>query len=81
MSDNTKLNVLQFYTIPEGDWEALYVNGELQVEGHKVRVEEVAQFTPIESVGLKYIENFDEDYFPDRVEDFPNHWRITSYYD
>lgn len=73
-----QLNILQLYTIPEGDWEALYVNGVLKLEGHEVRFGELGKFVPIGSAELRYIENFDsdEDSFPKRVKNFPKHWII-----
>lgn len=73
-------NVLEFYTIPEGDWEVLYVNGKLEVEGHRIRIEDISEFVPIGLVRLRCVDNFDsdEDYFPEKVEDFPNHWDIST---
>lgn len=74
-------NVLEFYTIPEGDWEAMYVNGELEVEGHRISIEDISKFVPIGLVRLRCVDNFDsdEDSFPEKVENFPNHWVISTF--
>lgn len=73
-----KVNKLIIFRIPEGDWEALYVNGELKCEGHKIKVNEISKYTPIEKLLVCNIENFDSDYdwFPRTIKEFPEHWII-----
>lgn len=72
------MNDVIIYTIPEGDWEALYVNGKLKAEGHNLLIGHLKQHTPIQSIKEIHIENFDSDrdYFPKKVFEFPDEWRI-----
>ena len=72
------MNDVVVYTIPEGDWEALYVNGELKAQGHNLLIGHLKQHTPIQSIKEIHIENFDSDrdYFPKKVFEFPDNWRI-----
>lgn len=76
------MNQLKIFTIPEGDWEALYVNGELELEQHRIRSRDIGCYTPIELLEEYYIDNFDsdEDYFPETIEKFPKHWDIEMFY-
>jgi len=72
------MNQLKIFTIPEGDWEALYVNGKLELEQHSIRPSDIGYYTPMELLEEYYINNFDsdEDGFPETIEEFPKHWDI-----
>ncbi len=74
------MNELKVFTIPESDWEALYVNNNLVCEGHAIRLEDLLEFFPAISLDILHISNYDsdEDYFPENIEDFPSDWRINS---
>lgn len=71
------MNDIVVYTIPEGDWEALYVNGEKKAEGHHILIGHLKQHTPIQSIKEIHIENFDSDRdnFPETIFDFPKKWK------
>jgi hypothetical protein len=60
------MSKVKIYTVPEGDWEALYVDGELCMEGHDITIYDLIPHTPIESLEIIHITNFDsdEDSFP-----------------
>ena len=72
------MNNITIYTIPEGDWEALYVNGELKAQGYQLLVIHLKKHTPIQSIQEAYIENFDSDRddFPKKIFEFPDNWKI-----
>jgi hypothetical protein len=63
---------IKIFTVPEGDWEALYVDGDLCMEGHEIRIYDLIPHTPIELVEIIHITNFntDEDSFPLKESDF-----------
>lgn len=69
------MNEIIICTIPEGDWEALYVNGILEKEWHHIRIQDVAKYCPIESIKEVYMRNFrDEDWFPEQFCDIDEGW-------
>lgn len=74
------MNQLKIFTIPEGDWEALYVNGELEIDQHNIRMYDIKHLTPIGSIEEYYIDNFDsdEDSFPETIAGFSKHWVIET---
>lgn len=56
-----KLNNITIVTIPEGDWEGLYVNGELKMQSHEIRLlEDLSRHCPIASIEEFYFEDFNE---------------------
>jgi hypothetical protein len=63
---------VKIYTVPEGDWEALYVDKKLFHEGHDITIYDLIPHTPIESLEIIHITNFDsdEDSFPIKESDF-----------
>lgn len=66
------MSKVKIFTVPEGDWEALYVNGELYFEGHSITIYDLIPHTPIESIEIIHVTNFnsDEDSFPMKESDF-----------
>lgn len=74
------MSKVKIYTVPEGDWEALYVNGELYYEGHEIRIYDLIPHTPIESIEMFYVSNFnsDEDYFPIKESNFNKNWKMEA---
>lgn len=72
------MSKVRIYTIPEGDWEALYVDGELYYECHKIRIYDLIPHTPIESIEIIHIINFDsdEDSFPMKESNFNENWKM-----
>lgn len=54
------MNKLTIVSVPEGDWEGLYVNGELKHEEHKIQIEYLAHFCPIQNINRFYYEDFCE---------------------
>ena len=58
------MNKLTIVTVPEGDWEGLYVNGKLYDEAHEIVLSELAEYKdifPIESIDVMEYETFDVD--------------------
>ena len=74
------MNKLKIFTIPDGDWEALYVNGELKQDGHKISINDISKYVPIDKIKTYYIQNFDSDmdWFPKTIAEFPDHWMFES---
>ena len=44
------MSKVKIYTVPEGDWEALYVDGKLYMENHEIRIYDLIPHTPIEDI-------------------------------
>jgi hypothetical protein len=57
------MNEISIYTVPDGDWQGLYLNGVLHAEGHKIRIIDIAGLCPIASIKTEYLEHFEEDSF------------------
>jgi len=74
------MSKVKIYTVPEGDWEALYVDGKLYYENPKITIYDLIPHTPIESIEIIHIANFDsdEDYFPMKESDFNQNWRFEE---
>jgi hypothetical protein len=74
------MSKVKIYTVPEGDWEALYVDGELCMEGHEIRIYDLIPHTPIETLEIIHITNFtDEDSFPIKESDFSKRdWKFEE---
>ena len=70
------MNEITIYSVPAGDWEALYVNGILQHENHEIRICDLSMWCPIESIKTIYLRQFDEDddSFPEFEADIPSGW-------
>lgn len=70
-------NKLTIVTVPEGDWEGLYLNGDFFDEGHEIRLfdfqnDEYQEVYPIGSIEFVEYENFDSyagDNLPEKLED------------
>lgn len=55
------MNKILITRVTEGDWQGLYVNGQLEKEAHQIRIEDLSEYCPIETFESKYILNFDSD--------------------
>jgi len=47
-----------FISTDEGDWEGMYLNGELKYEGHSLSVDQVLEVLGISSIGYEVDEEF-----------------------
>ena len=75
------MSKVRIYIIPEGDWEALYVDGKLYMENHEIRIYDLIPHTPIEDIQIIHISNFDsdEDFFPMKEGDvYKNNWKFEE---
>jgi hypothetical protein len=74
------MSKIKIYTVPKGNIEALYVNGELFYENPKITIYDLIPHTPIESIEIIHIANFDsdEDYFPMKESNFNQNWRFEE---
>lgn len=60
-------NNILILSVPDGDWEGLYVNGKKVDENHAIRICDLVQYCPIGNIEEKCLDKFDpdEDSLPD----------------
>lgn len=61
------MNDILILSVPDGDWEGLYVNGKLVDQAHSIRICDLAAHCPIGKIEEKCLDKFnpDEDSLPD----------------
>jgi hypothetical protein len=55
------MNRITIVSVPDGDWEGLYVNGIRSYEDHKIRICHLECALPIESINFHEYEEFNSD--------------------
>lgn len=52
---------VKIVTVPDGDWQGLYIDNKLVEESHKIRMCDLIQYCPIHSIEEYHLKEFDGD--------------------